>query len=74
MQPFWNVSSKGSILTRENSTPLIYLSLKWDFLNFPLFPSFPVGSIAQNENTEMLEMFKSLKTLNFLCQAPKEFT
>ena len=63
-----------SILVDNKSTPVNYMLLKKDFLNFSSFLFFQIGSIAQNKNPEMPEIFKPLKTLNSLCQALKYFS
>ena len=63
--------SKLSVLTHENSIPLIYLPLKWSFLNIAPFPSFRIVSITQNENPETPEIINLLKTLIFFFKLSK---
>ena len=62
---FGNFLFKWSVKTHENSTPLIYLPLKWGFVNFLSFQSLWIGSIAQNENLE------TPKTLGFFVNCLK---
>ena len=59
---------------KADSSPVICLLMKWDFLSFLLFPYFGIGSIAQNEKPEVPEIFKFLKSLNFLYQSYKTST
>ena len=68
---FEHFLSKLSVLTHENSIPLIYLPLEWSFLNIPPFPFFRIGSITQNENPEMPGIINSLKMLIFFYKLSK---
>ena len=71
IQLFEKTLSKESVLTHENSISLIYLLLKWNFLNILSFPWFLIGSIAQSKYQEMLEIIKSLKTWIFFFKLSK---
>ena len=62
-----NLEKAGSILTIQ------LLTIEMRFSKFPVISIFRIGSIAPNENLKTPEIFKYLKTLNFLCQALKDF-
>ena len=71
IKPFEHFLPKLSVLTHENSIPLIYLPLKWSFLNIAPFPSFWIGSITQSGNPETPEIINLLKTLIFFFKLSK---